>query len=234
MSIWRVKKSIKIEPWSLKGRKICCDSSPSGRRVVTFGVRWPQAGGQLSKKSRKKGTRIEKEVLTRRGPLARRIFLLVLALVLNKCECKFAGPTAHGVLGSPSQSLILFSLYFFDNWPPPWGHRAPKLTTRRTTNATFSSLEAPRLDFYRFFGTPNRHRKIDVFSNPQKSTKVSFSIEPLAPKDRFFIKKYDFWPPFWHRFFDFFQKWRKCEISEEYNAKRGSEPSKTSHFRIDF
>ena len=125
---------------------------------------------------------------------------------------KFAGPTAHGVLGSPSQSLILFSLYFFNNWPPPWGHRTPKLTTRRTTNATFSSLEAPRLDFYRFFGTPNRHRKIDVFSNPQKSTKVSFSIEPLAPKDRFFIKKYDFWPPFWHRFFDFF---KNCESVKE-------------------
>ena len=27
---------------------------------------------------------------------------------------------------------------------------------------------------------------------------------------------------------------QKCEISEEYNAKRGSEPSKTFDFRIDF
>ena len=34
--------------------------------------------------------------------------------------------------------------------------------------------------------------------------------------------------------FSFFQKWRKCEISEEYNAKRGSEPSKSSHSGIDF
>ena len=32
--------------------------------------------------------------------------------------------------------------------------------------------------------------EINVFSNPQKSTKVSFSIKPLAPKDRFFIQKY--------------------------------------------
>ena len=63
---------------------------------------------------------------------------------------------------------------------------------------------------------------------------MSLSIEPLAPKDRFFIKKCDLWHPFLHRFLDFFRKWRKCEISEEYNAKRGSEPSKTSHFRIDF
>ena len=31
-----------------------------------------------------------------------------------------------------------------------------------------------------------------------------------------------------------FQKIQKCEISEEYNAKRGSEPSKTFDFRIDF
>ena len=35
------------------------------------------------------------------------------------------------------------------------------------------------------------------------------------------------------RFF-FFRKLRNCEISEEDNAKRASEPSKTSHFRIDF
>ena len=53
-------------------------------------------------------------------------------------------------------------------------------------------------------------------------------------KDHFLTKKEDFWVPFLHHFFDFFRKWRKCEISEEYNAKRGSEPSKTSHFRIDF
>ena len=37
----------------------------------------------------------------------------------------------------------------------------------------------------------------------------------------------DFRPPFWDRFFDIFPKWRKCEISEEYNAKRDSEPSKS-------
>ena len=48
------------------------------------------------------------------------------------------------------------------------------------------------------------------------------------------IEKLDVWPPFWHRFFDFFQKWRKCEISEEYNAKRGSKPSKAVYLRIDF
>ena len=34
--------------------------------------------------------------------------------------------------------------------------------------------------------------------------------------------------------FLFFRKWRKCEISEEYNAKHASEPSKTSHIRIHF
>ena len=107
-------------------------------------------------------------------------------------------------------------------------------TTRRRFAATFSALDGPRLDFYRFFDDPKRHRKNNDFSNPQKSTKMVLSIDPGAPKARFFMKKHDFWPPFWHRFFDFFRKWRKCEISEEYNAKRGSEPSKTFHFRIDF
>ena len=35
-------------------------------------------------------------------------------------------------------------------------------------------------------------------------------------------------------FLNVFQKWRKCEISEDYNAKRGSEPSKSSDVCIDF
>ena len=151
---------------------------------------------------------------------------------------KFAGPTAQRRVRIFFSIFIVFSLYFFDNWPPPWGHRSPEACVRRVCGeppvAPFSALEAPRLDFFRFFGPPNRHRKINVFSNPQKSTKVSFSIDPLALKDRFFIKKSDFWLPFWHRFFNFFQKWRKCEISEEYNAKRGSEPSQIVDFRIDF
>ena len=59
------------------------------------------------------------------------------------------------------------------------------------------------------------------------------SIDHWAPKVAFWIKIHDFWSPFWHRLFHFFRKGRKCEISEEYNAKRGSEPSKTFDFRID-
>ena len=60
------------------------------------------------------------------------------------------------------------------------------------------------------------------------------SIDHWAPKVAFWIKIHDFWSPFWHRLFHFFRKGRKCEISEEYNAKRGSEPSKTFDFGIDF
>ena len=39
---------------------------------------------------------------------------------------------------------------------------------------------------------------------------------------------------FFHQFFDIIRKWRKCEISEEYNAKRASEPSKTFDSRFEF
>ena len=60
------------------------------------------------------------------------------------------------------------------------------------------------------------------------------SIDHWAPKVAFWIKIHDFWSPFWHRLFHFFRKGRKCEISEEYNAKRGSEASKTFDFRIVF
>ena len=115
---------------------------------------------------------------------------------------KFAGPTAHGVLGPPSQSSVLFSLYFFDIGRQPGGRDSPEACRRPRPLHLFPALEAPRFDFYRFVDPPNRHRKIDVFSNPQKSTKVSLSIELLAPKDRSFMKKYDFGPPFWHRFFE--------------------------------
>ena len=115
----------------------------------------------------------------------------------------------------------------------------PKWTTKLTQSAakpmsktnTFVDSVLPRISCVL---ASENGGQIDVFSNFQKSTKVRFSVEPVTPKDRFFIQKYDFWHPFWHLFFDFFQKWRKCEISEEYNAKRGSGPSKTFHFRIDF
>ena len=60
------------------------------------------------------------------------------------------------------------------------------------------------------------------------------SIDHWALKVAFWIKIHDFWVPFWYRFFNFFRKGRKCKISEEYNAKRGSEPSKTIDFRIEF
>ena len=84
------------------------------------------------------------------------------------------------------------------------------------------------------FDAQKRYPKIDNFWNPQKSTKMVESIDPWAPKLRFWHQKSAFWHQIWHRFFSLFPKLRKCEISEEYNAKRGSEPSKTFDFRIDF
>ena len=115
-----------------------------------------------------------------------------------------------------------------------WGHLGRKMVPPSECRCPRRRPWHPRLDIYGFFEDPKRHRKNEDFSNPPKSTKMALSIDPGASKARLLIKKLDFWPPFWHRFFDFFQKWRKCEISEEYNAKRGSEPSKTFHFRIVF
>ncbi len=131
----------------------------------------------------------------------------------------------------------LYSLNIFDNGRRPGSpgdQSIPPGESRRKPGAMFSAFGAPRLDFYRFFDDPERHRKNNDFSNPQKSTKMAKSIDPGAPKVGFWSKNLYFWAPFWHRFFDFFRKRRKCVISEEYNAKRGSEPSKTSDFRIVF
>ena len=77
------------------------------------------------------------------------------------------------------------------------------------------------------------NRKINDFSNPLKSTKMAQSIDPGTLKLRFGSKNLNFGHPFWHSFFDVLRKWRKCVISEEYNAKRGSEPSEILDIRID-
>ena len=124
-------------------------------------------------------------------------------------------------------------LDFFDNWPPPWEPWSPKCSPWWRVAALMAALRRSMVDFHRFFDHPNRHRKNGDFSNPQKSNKMNESIYPFALKDLFSMKKHDFRHPFLAPFFDFFRKWRKCEISEEYNAKRGSEPSKNTHFGID-
>ena len=73
MSFWVVEKSIKIEPWGVKGRKRRCEPSANHRRVGYFGHRGSQGGGHYQRYSRNKGSRIAKQTLTRHGPLARRI-----------------------------------------------------------------------------------------------------------------------------------------------------------------
>ena len=75
-----------------------------------------------------------------------------------------------------------------------------------------------------------RHRKNIPFGAASKSSqRPPEGPKALAPRAIWLLRS------FLHWFFDFFfQKWRKCEISEAYNAKRGSEPSKTFHFRIVF
>ena len=83
------------------------------------------------------------------------------------------------------------------------GAPVTKVSTRRRAGAFWLALGNPRLDFYRFFDDPERHRKNNDFSNPQKSTKMAESIDPGAPKVDFWSKNLYFWAPFWHRFFDF-------------------------------
>ena len=88
--------------------------------------------------------------------------------------------------------------------------------------------------FFAIFERLEPTSKNGEFSNHSKNAKMAESIDHGTPRGGFLIKKHDFGTPFLHRFFDFCQKWRKCEISEEYNAKRGSEPSKSIDFSTDF
>ena len=90
-----------------------------------------------------------------------------------------------------------------------------------------AALRRPRLDFYGFFEDPKRHRKNNDFPNHPKSTKMDLSIEPLGLKGSFLMKKHDFWGPFWHHFFDFFEN---CESVKQVARAHG-----LSHKRlIDF
>ena len=58
MSIWRVKKSIKIEPWTLKGRKRCSGSSQGGRFPPSMALGPPRARSRIKRneETRKQGT----------------------------------------------------------------------------------------------------------------------------------------------------------------------------------
>ena len=149
------------------------------------------------------------------------------------------GQRPNGVLGPPPQSLLFFfidssiSLIIGRRPGDPDSGNWILCSWIHLPNGTFWPLRPQRVFFYRFWDVPKLHRKITFFLNFPKSSKVLFLVELVMPGDRFSIQKYDFWHPFWHPFFDFFQKWRKCEISEEYNAKLGSRPSKTFDFPIE-
>ena len=113
----------------------------------------------------------------------------------------------------------------------PWG----ALSSTNDPPFTAKTLQSRWwTDFNWFFDDPKRHQKINDFSNHQKWSKRVESIDPGAPKISFWTKNDNLRHPFLHCFFAIFRKWQKCKISEEYNAKRGSEPSKTFDFRIDF
>ena len=103
-----------------------------------------------------------------------------------------------------------------------------------SANSPRAPAGLPWDEFNQLFDDSKRHRKITDFSNPQKTYKVIESTAFLTSKEGFSCKNHDFWVPFCYRFLPVLGKWQKCVISEEYNAKRVSEPSKNSKNRIDF
>ena len=88
----------------------------------------------------------------------------------------------------------------------------------------FSAPACTRTDFEIFWCGPWLDRRSIVLALFQKPPRKVESINPVILKGHDGSKKHDFWGPFGHPFLDFFRKCRKCVISEEYNAKRGSRP----------
>ena len=72
-----VEKSIKNRALEPQRPKTALRVIPSNRRVGHFGHRGTQGGGHNQRYSKNINKRIEKQILTRRGPLARRIYSLV-------------------------------------------------------------------------------------------------------------------------------------------------------------
>ena len=70
------------------------------------------------------------------------------------------------------------------------------------------------------------------FWHRTKTSKKANTINALAPLARKLSQKQDFWPPFSHRFFDFFKNLQKHVWSLQFHTFNGFRPSKTSHFPI--
>ena len=140
--------------------------------------------------------------------------------------------------------LLLFPIFqnpipSFPNLRPPGGRFTSPLTpllgpSSASVNWSRAPLGLPLVEYYRFFVVPTRHRKIYNFFNRRKAAQMALSSNPASSKDGFLTKKHDLRHPFLHQFIDFFRKWQNCEISEEYNAKRGFEPPTSFDVRIDF
>ena len=114
----------------------------------------------------------------------------------------------------------------------PGGPDPPEACMRPPTLHLFSTLEAPRFDFYRFSDPPNRHRKSKFLRTLKNRPRWINQSTLLRPRNGFLLKNKTSGVPFGFHFC--LMKWQKCQISEAYNAKRGSEPLNTLCFRIDF
>ena len=76
MSVWRVKKSIKIEPWTLKGRKSRHEPSPSSRFPASMALGPPRARSRIKRNEETRTQGTCDWVWHAVGPLARRIYFL--------------------------------------------------------------------------------------------------------------------------------------------------------------
>ena len=86
---------------------------------------------------------------------------------------KFAGPSAQRRVGIPldcplSCCLLSHGPFFLLYEDPGAMVQHP----RRKAVPPFSTTGRSKVAFLRFFDDPGRHRKIDVFSNHQKTSKI--------------------------------------------------------------
>ena len=111
-------------------------------------------------------------------------------------KTKFAGPTAHGVLGSASQSLCLYSSNIFDNGRRPGATDPKNALLDPTRNAVFEPWTPQHSIFIDFSTIQSDIEKTMIFRILKNQPKWQNQSTLERPRSVFGAKTFTFGLPF--------------------------------------
>ena len=160
---------------------------------------------------------------------------------------KFAGPLAKGRVRSlktfpfshfptfpfshfPTLLFSPFSFLLF--WSRAWPLQGP-LPAKVWFRYVRRRLPSPIGPIFGIFWPIGEASKNHVFSTSHQNVKNQRISRARNAHDRKLLQNVNFWPPFWHRFFDFFKNFQKRVWSLQFHTFNGFDTWKTSHFLIE-